>query len=649
MKITKPIFAFAASLLLLASCGQTPEQSSEPVEDITSSSSSSPIHVDEESTESSSAKEDPIPSVDESSSLDEELTEHSITLHAVEGSEGVSVQAPTTVMAGETVTLDVQLETAKHFVEFIRLYAPTSSEGGVRVSENAEGKYAFTMPNVDLHIYYKGVLGYTVSFASDHATAELAEDSAPYDLFGADYPVYVMKTAVDDGYAFSGFSVKDAQGNEVPTWDDRVDQVGFRMPKSDVTVTAHAVPIDSALLEISGTYTGGVQIDMNALSSEYELQIDLDGRITFKTDWSDPYWTGVASFDGTTLEADLTHLSADGYYTSDVRHIKASFTSDKKYIVVEFSTIAGNPITYRYVFGKASEHLIGKKVYHSDFENGNYAIADRVCALSAASGDFFTYVDKHRQSAFYFLHAYEVGSSSECYSFLAGKSYVLKDDSGNIKVSLSYDGSLLHDVKTMGEEAGTYAMDGAASLVLDGFGNYERGSESGTYTISGNEVTLSSGTTVILDKENRSYTLKEEGGSSTEPSLSYPFAGKTYGTSTSNPIKFFDEDAYSYTPYQLTITFSEVAGVISSIDLDRIEEQWTPIGNEYHATSGLSYTYNEDTMDITATFGTAAKYQSVRLSYNATKDQITYVGTLWNCDQGEYRANCENQIMTVVA
>ena len=54
-------------------------------------------------------------------------------------------------------------------------------------------------------------------------------------------------------------------------------------------------------------------------------------------------------------------------------------------------------------------------------------------------------------------------------------------------------------------------------------------------------------------------------------------------------------------------------------------------------------------MDIVAKFGTAAKYQSVRLAYNATKDQITYAGTLWNCDQGEYRGNAENQILTVVA
>lgn len=142
---------------------------------------------------------------------------------------------------------------------------------------------------------------------------------------------------------------------------------------------------------------------------------------------------------------------------------------------------------------------------------------------------------------------------------------------------------------------------------------------------------------------------RKRGESSSEPEAAYPFAGKTYGTSTTNPIKFFDEECYSYTPYQLRITFSETAGVISALDLVRLEEQWTPIGNEYHATSGLTYTYNEETMDIVAKFGTAAKYQNVRLAYNATKDQITYAGTLWNCDQGEYRANAENQILTVVA
>ena len=653
MNTTKPIFAFAASLLLLASCGQTPSDptDSSGQDSLASSTSSLASSIDStsESTRPSSTESEPS-STEPSSSPDEELSEHSIVVHAVEGSAGLTVSAPTSVMAGELVTLNVSLETSKHFVEFIRLYAPTSTEGGVRVNEDAEGRYSFTMPNVDLHIYYKGVLGYTVSFESDHATAELAEDSASYDLFGKDYPVYVMKTAVDDGYAFSGFTVKDAQGNEIATWNDRVDQVGFRMPASDVTVTAHAVAIDEALLEVAGTYSGGVQIDMNTLSSDYELQIDLDGRLTFKTDWSDPYWTGIATFDGQVLEADVTHLSGDGYYTSDVRHLKATFTADKKFLVAEFSTIAGNSITYRYVFGKASEHLIGKKVYHSDFENGNYAVADRVCALSAASGDFFTYVDKNRENAFYFLHAFEVGSETECFSFLAGKSYVLKDEAGNPKVTLSYDGSLLQDIKTEGPEAGTYSMSGAVDLVLDGFGHYERGSESGTYVLSGTEVTLSaSGMVFVIDIESHTYAPKEEGGSSSEPEAAYPFAGKTYGTSTTNPIKFYDEEAYSYTPYQLRITFSETAGVISALDLVRLEEQWTPIGNEYHATSGLTYTYNEDTMDIVAKFGTAAKYQSVRLAYNATKDQITYAGTLWNCDQGEYRANAENQILTVVA
>ena len=153
----------------------------------------------------------------------------------------------------------------------------------------------------------------------------------------------------------------------------------------------------------------------------------------------------------------------------------------------------------------------------------------------------------------------------------------------------------------------------------------------------------------VIDIESHTYAPKEEGGSSSEPEAAYPFAGKTYGTSTTNPIKFYDEEAYSYTPYQLRITFSETAGVISALDLVRLEEQWTPIGNEYHATSGLTYTYNEETMDIVAKFGTAAKYQNVRLAYNATKDQITYAGTLWNCDQGEYPANAENQILTVVA
>ena len=127
-----------------------------------------------------------------------------------------------------------------------------------------------------------------------------------------------------------------------------------------------------------------------------------------------------------------------------------------------------------------------------------------------------------------------------------------------------------------------------------------------------------------------------------------PDLANGYATSNGYTV-FYDEDGYMYTVYQLRIAFSETPGVISALDLVRLEEEWPLIGNEFHATSGLTYTYNEETMDIVAKFGTAAKYQNVRLAYNATKDQITYAGTLWNCDQGEYRANAENQILTVVA
>ena len=155
MNTTKPIFAFAASLLLLASCGQTPSDSSDSSgQDSPASSTSSlasSIDSTSESTRPSSTESEPS-SIEPSSSPDEELSEHSIVLHACEGSAGLTVSAPTSVMAGELVTLDVSLETSKHFVEFIRLYAPTSAEGGVRVNEDAEGRYSFTMPNVDLHI-----------------------------------------------------------------------------------------------------------------------------------------------------------------------------------------------------------------------------------------------------------------------------------------------------------------------------------------------------------------------------------------------------------------------------------------------------------------------------------------------------------------
>ena len=94
MNTTKPIFAFAASLLLLASCGQTPSDSSGQ-DSLASSTSSLASSIDStsESTRPSSTESEPS-SAEPSSSPDEELSEHSIVVHAVEGSAGLSVNAP---------------------------------------------------------------------------------------------------------------------------------------------------------------------------------------------------------------------------------------------------------------------------------------------------------------------------------------------------------------------------------------------------------------------------------------------------------------------------------------------------------------------------------------------------------------------------
>lgn len=305
------------------------------------------------------------------------------------------------------------------------------------------------------------------------------------------------------------------------------------------------------------------------------------------------------------------------------------------------SSTGASPTVYHYVFGKPTERLVAKKVYRSEYIGGDYALADRVYALGAASGDFFTYVDSTRTKAHYFLHAFPFGSTDEAYAFAANTKYALKDGAGKTVVTLDYNGST---ITIGGKETGTYQGE-SGTLTLDGFGGYTLGEESGTYTVSGNNVALSSGKQATLDIANSTYVLGSEPVSPEEPA--HPFSGKRYGTSTSSPITFYDEYGENSTAYQLVIAFGNADGEVDSIELKRISDSgasW-PVGYEYSATENLSYVYDPAETTIAANF--AGK--SATLVYNAKNDTIAYRGTLWNCDQGEINRNNANQTLTVIA
>lgn len=632
-KSTCLLFTLSASALLLCACGG---DSPIPASSDSGVDSSASEVIDEsslsEATEPVESSSTPTDSTEISTIEDPQ--EYTITLVGSSDSVGVSVTAPSSALEGSTVTLDVTIEQG-YFVEYIRLYAPTASEGGERVKEDASGAYSFTMPSENLTIYFKGVLGYTVHFESDHATAVLAEDSAPYDLFGPGYPVYVMKESVEEGYAFSGFTVEDDNGNSISTWNDRIDQVGFTMPTSNVTVTAHAVPLDSVFVEIADTYSTGYSIDMNDPQDDFALQIDIDGRITLTTDWADPYWTGIATYDDGVLSAELTHLTGDGYYTSATRHFEAVFHKDRDFVTAKLSD--GTNV-YNYLFARTSEAMVVKKMFVSEALDGGYVLKHRIAQVSAASGDFFTYTTPDRKQSFSFLHAFDAATGNEVHNLFKGGTYSLKTEGGVEVVSVSYDGRL---ITVSGLERGSYAVEGGSPLVLDGFGGYTMGENSGTYTVKDNKVTLSSGEVYLIDTDAMTATLQAK------PTTAHPFSGKTYVTSESKPITIYEEsyDDYVSNEFQFQIEFGLGEGEIEKIAFVRLGSPWTTVGSERTLTANLSYTYSEATGILNCTFDSS----TARLSYNAEADTFLYSGSVWNSNQGDYTYNTSDLTLTLKA
>ena len=493
-----------------------------------------------------------------------------ITLHADSKNEGLTVTASSGSYAGKEVVLTVNL-TNGYILEYIRLYAPTAAEGGVRVKPDAQGRYVFTMPNQNVDIYYKGVKGYSVVFASNHATAELASDSAEYDLFGEGYPVYVCKKSVDSGYYFKGFEVKDANGNKIDTWQDAVDQVGFLMPKGNVTVTAIGEKIDTSLASIAGTYTGGVSIDMNDIGDPiFKLVVGLDNKVTFSTDWANPDWSGYYTYKDNVLEADITNLSQDGYFTDTTRHLKVTFMESGKYLATEFSS---NTVTYRYLLGKPSEGLMAKRLYMSALQNGDYTKAHRIVSFSSMSGDFFTYVNPTRTSANFYLKAYEKEGGAEAFSFTKDKTYIMKDSLGTSVIEVSYNGTNITVSEPTNIEPGP-------------------GGEGG-------------------DIEDKDQT---------------PFMGKTY---SNNKIKIYDDDGTNPVEYEFKISFSSTFGSISSVSLTPDPTAWM-VPLQKLTKSDLTYTWDEETGAITVT-GLKSGSQTTILSYQEN-GTIIYKGKVWNTD-----------------
>ncbi|MDY6093951.1 MAG: hypothetical protein SPI58_02775, partial [Candidatus Enteromonas sp.] len=142
-KYSSALFALAASALLLVSCNAGNSASSLD-SNAPSSSETSMEPTPDSSEESSLENSQSVVSSEEESNSEtiaepsEEPQEFSIALVGDPSSVGVEVQAPSSAIEGSTVTLEVTVDEG-HILEYIRLYAPTSAGGGVRVSPDEKG------------------------------------------------------------------------------------------------------------------------------------------------------------------------------------------------------------------------------------------------------------------------------------------------------------------------------------------------------------------------------------------------------------------------------------------------------------------------------------------------------------------------------
>lgn len=424
------------------------------------------------------------------------------------------------------------------------------------------------MPAKNIDVYYKGVKGYSVSFAGNHATAKLAADSAEYNLWGVGYPVYVCKNTVDSGYYFKGFEVRDAKGTLINTWNDAPDQVGFLMPASNVTVTAIGEKIDESLATIAGTYTNGVQIDMNSIGDDtFEIVIGLDKKVKFVSDWTNKDWIGTYTYANNQLDADVTNITQDGYYTDTTRHLRLNFLENGKYIAAEFSS---ETATYRYMFGKTSEGLMAKKLYMSKLSDGDYTRSHRIVSFSALSGDFFTYVNPTRTSAEYRLFAYEKGTNNQVGVFTKDKTYTMKKPDGTAFIEVSYDGSNITVAQPQTENPGP--------------------------------------------------------GGDTGDTKTTPFLNKTYRNKN---IRIYDDDWYDYDTYIFDIKFSSTFGLIDYVSIAAEPGSWSPLLTEKRATD-LTYTFDEESGDISVV-GLKSGSQITTLTY-LENGSIKYNGKMWFTD-----------------
>lgn len=312
------------------------------------------------------------------------------------------------------------------------------------------------------------------------------------------------------------------------------------MPAGPVTVTPIVAEIDPELASIAATYRGS-SIASKQKNDKPTLKLSNDGTASLSEPGDGITYDGTYTYDSSakTVAGSLKSSNAGVSYT-----LSASFREDGSiYALLEESE--GNYRTKEpYLFAKGGVTSVAK--YYTAKSMGHPNV---LTSYQIGTNHFFTYVNEDFSVIELDLTAKLSSTGEEATTLTSGSIYSLYDKSGEEKHVVKANGSL---IRFASSERGTYTSADGDNLILDGFGSYTLGEESGTYVYNADAsqvVCTANGATKAynLDLAKKTYALGEV-------DHSIPFAGITYEGSFT--LISQSEGGYQ-TGVTATITFAE--------------------------------------------------------------------------------------------
>ena len=487
---------------LLAACGGkpvTPSSSAISARPSEAGSASSSSSVATPSSEGSSASP---------SSHSEVPVRFAIVAEEAEGASIIELSA-TSAKEGDEITFKVKVE------EGYRLDAVRVNQE--KIEPNDKGVYSFTMGKEEARITLEAKKVYLVSLVANQATLAFYFNKS--DHYAENETVRLSLSSIEDGYRLSSVSVKDASENSIPVSSDSgmldgVTFYSFSMPAGPVTVTPIVAEIDPELASIAATYRGS-NIASKQKNDKPTLKLSNDGTASLSEPGDGITYDGTYTYDSSakTATGSLKSSNAGVSYT-----LSASFREDGSI----YALLEEREGSYRtkepYLFAKGGVTSLAK--YYTAKSMGHPNV---LTSYQIGTNHFFTYVSEDFSVIELGLRAKLSSTGEEATTLTSGSIYSLYDKSGEEKHVVKANGSL---IRFASSERGTYTSADGDNLILDGFGSYTLGEESGTYVYHADAsqvVCTANGTSKAynLDLTNKTYAVGEVDNST-------PFEGLTY-------------------------------------------------------------------------------------------------------------------------